>query len=132
MIASYAMARDDETPSEDPDRAAILARRQHFIAIALSSLATTTACRGPGERDTPSGEHPRKGDADASSAAEGSGKASVDPPPSAPSPDPGETSGSETGESETGDAPKAVPRPCLSEARRPTKRAPPQACLLVY
>ena len=45
------MAKDDESKSdrrapkvEDPDRAAILARRQRFIAIALSGLTTGTAC----------------------------------------------------------------------------------------
>ncbi|MCA9637459.1 MAG: hypothetical protein KC420_15640, partial [Myxococcales bacterium] len=32
---------------EDPDRAAILARRQRFIAIALSGLATGSACTKP-------------------------------------------------------------------------------------
>lgn len=34
---------NDEDP-DDPDRAAILARRRRFIALALSGLATTTAC----------------------------------------------------------------------------------------
>lgn len=34
---------------DDPDRAAILARRQRFIALALSGLATTTACEKPKE-----------------------------------------------------------------------------------
>jgi hypothetical protein len=34
--------------SDDPDRAAILARRQRFIALALSGLATT-ACEKPKE-----------------------------------------------------------------------------------
>lgn len=35
-------------PSDDEsDRAAILARRQRFIAIALSGLASTTACTAP-------------------------------------------------------------------------------------
>jgi hypothetical protein len=45
------MAKDDESKKdrrapkvEDPDRAAILARRQRFIAIALSGLTTGTAC----------------------------------------------------------------------------------------
>ncbi len=35
--------------SEDPDRAAILARRQRFIALALSGLTTTAACEKPKE-----------------------------------------------------------------------------------
>jgi hypothetical protein len=32
---------------DDPDRAAILARRQRFIALALSGLASATACEKP-------------------------------------------------------------------------------------
>jgi hypothetical protein len=39
------MHDDDEgKPTPDSDRAAILARRRQFIALALSGLATTTAC----------------------------------------------------------------------------------------
>jgi hypothetical protein len=34
----------DDEPESDPDRAAILARRQRFIALALTGLATA-ACR---------------------------------------------------------------------------------------
>lgn len=34
----------DELRDEDPDRAAILARRRRFIAIALSSLASGAGC----------------------------------------------------------------------------------------
>ncbi|MBC8070642.1 MAG: hypothetical protein IAG13_20090, partial [Deltaproteobacteria bacterium] len=34
-------------PATDPDRAAILARRQRFIAIALSGLASGSACSKP-------------------------------------------------------------------------------------
>jgi len=46
--------RDPADPSaaaqgDDPDRAAILARRQRFIALALSGLASTTACEKPKE-----------------------------------------------------------------------------------
>ena len=37
----------DEEPAADPDRAAILARRQRFIALALSGLAGTAACDKP-------------------------------------------------------------------------------------
>lgn len=40
--------RDDDLPpdpdDEDPDRAAILARRKRFIAIALSGLASGASC----------------------------------------------------------------------------------------
>ena len=39
------MRDDDEgKPTQDSDRAAILARRKHFIALALSGLTTTVAC----------------------------------------------------------------------------------------
>ena len=38
------MHDDDGKPTQDSDRAAILARRRQFIALALSGLATTTAC----------------------------------------------------------------------------------------
>ena len=40
------MSADDpkDRDAEDLDRAAILARRQRFIALALSGLATTGAC----------------------------------------------------------------------------------------
>jgi hypothetical protein len=41
------MSGDDlppNAPPDDPDRAAILARRQRFLAIALSGLASGIAC----------------------------------------------------------------------------------------
>jgi hypothetical protein len=39
------MRDDDEgKPTQDSDRAAILARRKHFIALALSGLTTAAAC----------------------------------------------------------------------------------------
>jgi hypothetical protein len=37
-------SRRDDEPQSEPDRAAILARRQRFIALALSSLASAAAC----------------------------------------------------------------------------------------
>ncbi len=37
----------DDARDEDPDRAAILARRKRFIAIALSSLTSGAACAQP-------------------------------------------------------------------------------------
>lgn len=42
---------DDDEP-DDSDRVAILARRQRFIALALSGLATAGACT-PTEREEP-------------------------------------------------------------------------------
>jgi enoyl-CoA hydratase/carnithine racemase len=38
---------DDDAQTEDPDRAAILARRKRFIAIALSGLASGVGCAEP-------------------------------------------------------------------------------------
>jgi hypothetical protein len=94
---------DDDT--EDLDRAAILARRQHFIALALSGLATTSACTKAGE--------PSKDGKPTPSAATTRGTQPVER----------RESTSETG-GETGEGtPQAAPRPCLSEVRLP-KQAP--------
>jgi hypothetical protein len=38
------MRDEDDKPTPDSDRAAILARRKQFIALALSGLTTTAAC----------------------------------------------------------------------------------------
>ncbi|MFV8755974.1 hypothetical protein ACNOYE_35935 [Nannocystaceae bacterium ST9] len=132
------MSDDDKPRTEDPDRAAILARRQHFIALALTGLATT-ACASTNDDGSNKGEDAGKG-----------------PRPEAP-PEPclkvmpadetgtssttttaegGETGGGETGgetsggetEGETG----APPQPCLKVAPPPEpclKKAPPQPCL---
>jgi hypothetical protein len=51
------MHDDDGKPKPDSDRAAILARRKQFIALALSGLATTTACTD-GDA-TPDGKRPQ-------------------------------------------------------------------------
>lgn len=59
------MSDDESKRPEDPDRAAILARRQHFIAIALSGLATTTACASTGENGTGTKEAEKKGQSEA-------------------------------------------------------------------
>jgi hypothetical protein len=40
---------DDAKPTPDSDRAAILARRKQFIALALSGLTSTAACTDGGE-----------------------------------------------------------------------------------
>ncbi len=93
-----AMADDD---TEDLDRAAILARRQHFIALALSGLATTSACTKAGG--------PTKDGKPTPSAATSRGTQPVERRESA-----SETAG-ETGEG----TPEVAPRPCLSEVRRP-------------
>lgn len=47
------MADEDDKPEVDPDRAAILARRQRFIALALSGLSTTACTPGDNESKSP-------------------------------------------------------------------------------
>lgn len=121
---------DDAKPrTEDPDRAAILARRQHFIALALTGLATT-ACASTGSEGGSTGEE-----------AGNRPRARPEAPPQpclniAPAPSGetsggetsdgetggGETSGGETGGGETGES--APPQPCL-------KIAAPEVCLKI-
>ncbi len=45
------MRDDDDKPSPDSDRAAILARRKQFVALALSGLATTACTTGTDKAD---------------------------------------------------------------------------------
>lgn len=111
---------DDETRDQgDPDRAAILARRQRFIALALSGLATT-ACEKP--KDAP--DAPKSGDA----AHEGKDDEGASPQACLKVAPPEELEGGSTGK----------PMPCL-EVMPPTldptdstdDGAPPQACLKI-
>lgn len=114
--------RDPADPAaaqtDDPDRAAILARRQRFIAIALSGLASTTACEKP--KEDPSA--PKDGKA----AQEG--KDDKGAPPQAclkvapPEPEGGDSTGK--------------PMPCLDVAvpepePEPIDDGSPQACLKI-
>ncbi len=142
---------DEESRPVDPDRAAILARRQHFIALALSGLATTAACTSTADKGEPS---------TGTKAQQDSGKEAPPQPCLNVQPvDPDSTSGSqaqphpclkiireedrdepaggttsetggETG-GETGDEP--TPRPCLSKAPPKVclKKAAPKPCLEV-
>lgn len=105
------MADDDRSPDadDDPDRAAILARRQRFVAIALSGLAATAseACRpqphpclnvvGPEE---PQPDAPQDG--------------SETPPAEPPAETPVEEAPTETSAAE---GPEANPTPCLNVVR---------------
>lgn len=131
------MAHDDRDDPETPqsDRAAILARRQQFIALALTGLATT-AC-------TPK-QKPEEDDK-----AEGDTQATPEPKPKPPKPEPclkvadpttddgaelpeaDETAGDtdEGAEDEQADGadeaepkPEPKPRPCLRKAK-------PRPCL---
>jgi hypothetical protein len=110
----------------DPDRAAILARRRRFIALALSGMATGACKHQPPQ---PCLNVARPEDEYGPEAGE----------PDAPGPfveDPGvpvesETNGSETGEpDETGEAkeppPESNPQPCLR------LRVTPRPCLDVH
>ncbi|MEZ4438951.1 MAG: hypothetical protein R3B72_07670 [Polyangiaceae bacterium] len=133
--------RDPEVPTpptpEDPARAAILARRRRFVAVALTTagVATTSACDqprtclnvapvqqggappmpclAPVEPDEPDAGAPDAGSADDSDAGS----------PDAGSPDAGAT-GSTTGDPDAG-PPPAPPRPCLKPV------LPPRACLKI-
>jgi hypothetical protein len=126
----------------DPDRAAILARRQRFIALALSGLSTAACTPGSEKSTNPKGDTkgevappnaclkvaaPREDEGDDSAAPHPCLSMPLQPDPQPQvclkmaAPPPAET-GDETGdESETGPAPqpclsKPVPRPCLKEA----------------
>ena len=117
------MSGDDREP-EDPDRAAILARRRRFVALAISGLATT-GCKQPGPEPCLSIQVP---DPEPTEPVE-----PVEPEPFIEDPcvplESGETGGDESG-GETGEAlpptppevclkvsPKPKPRPCLNVAR---------------
>jgi hypothetical protein len=119
----------------DPDRAAILARRRRFIALAISGLAAT-GCKGPGPQACLSIEQPPDPD-DPQPEPESGMTGPIVEDPGAPL-ESGETGGEDTGE--TGEvleetrpetclliAPDPQPRPCLRK-RRPN----PQPCLMVY
>jgi outer membrane protein OmpA-like peptidoglycan-associated protein len=88
---------DDET-REDPDRAAILARRQRFIALALGMVGAAACHRRPPQVclsaiPEPPQEEPHDGDEE------------VEPPPAEPEPPPPEP---------------ARPQPCLNIVLAPT------------
>ena len=130
---------DDGKPTPDSDRAAILARRKQFIALALSGLAGTacTDADEPKRKPTP---------AERESSAQPCLSVEVTPPPEEPYVPPpasetGQAPTGETGESpagetgETGEAeveqppppkpkPEGKPRPCL-------RKAAPSPCLKV-
>ncbi len=101
------MTKDDHRapkPPPDPDRAAILARRQHFIALALTGLASTACTAGEG------GGQGTKGDS----------KGQVTPQPCLKD----GTRNEQEGES----GPEQPPQPCLSIA---PPEPPPQVCLKI-
>jgi hypothetical protein len=108
----------------DPDRAAILARRRRFIALAISGLSTG-GCKHEPPRPCLSIAVPNE-DADA-----GVGEDEDAGEPSGAGPfveDPGAPVEGETGEASepNGPGPETTPHPCLK------MRPPPQPCLMVY
>jgi hypothetical protein len=135
--------RDDDEPTPDSDRAAILARRKQFIAFALSGLATT-ACTGSGEPEPKQTPPERESSAQPCLAVEILPPEQQNVPPQpcleiikqppperetgeAPVGETGEPQAGETGEPEVEEPPptpppKDKPRPCL-------RKAPPSPCL---
>lgn len=133
------------TSDHDPDRAAILARRQRFIALALSGLATA-ACDKPASGPAKPADSSQPGD-------------HADPQPclKVAAPDPPQADGSTTavpqpclevsiepqggssgggdssGGKDDGAGDDATPQPCLNVVAPPTdpKPTPPQPCLKV-
>jgi len=98
-------------PDDDPDRAAILARRKHFLAIALSGLASGSACAPQaclkvGAVQVPEDPH----NSNATPAESPSSPPAAIPdevtPPAEPSPEPTPPQYVPTG-------PRSEPRPCL-------------------
>jgi hypothetical protein len=125
----------DEQGTDDPDRAAILARRRRFIALAISGLAVS-GCKKPGPDvclrvASPNAEEGSSPEPEPDSAVTGP----IVEDPGAPL-ETGETGGEEAGETGAAleETPPEVclrvvdpqPRPCLK------KRPNPQPCLMVY
>lgn len=102
----------DDAPEHDPDRAAILARRQRFIALALSGLAGSAACDACQPQPCLNIAQPQDegGDAKTGDAKTGDAK----------------TTDAKTTDAKTGDA-KTTPQPCLHGGPPPK----PQPCLEV-
>jgi hypothetical protein len=123
----------DDLGDEDPDRAAILARRRRFIAVALSGLAVGAGCPQPCLSMSP----PQ--DADKPQPDEPAGKPEAClkvAPPAEPNPTPVEPVPPPT---------EPTPQPCLKVAAPPTEPEPapclrvappkepaPQSCLKVH
>jgi len=119
---SEAVSDDADEPSDDPDRAAILARRRRFIALALSGLAGTAACDRDG-RPTSQPQPCLK------TAAPTDTPGPTDATPTDTTP----TNTTPTDTTPTDTTPEPPPQPCLEVATpQPCLEvAPPQACLKV-
>jgi hypothetical protein len=135
------VAGEDEP--EDPDRAAILARRRRFIALAISGLATSGCKRSAPEpclsiaapEDDGGLAEEEEGEALEPGEEGGGANGPFVEEPGAPL-ETGETGGSEDtgGEAELED-PQPRPEVCLKVKPKPRpclkKRPPPQPCLMV-
>lgn len=122
----------DDPDQPDLDRAAILARRRRFIALAISGLATTGCKRSGPEVCLSVMPTPESGAEPESEQPEEPGPFVEDPGVPLES---GETGGDESGE--TGAAlEQTPPEVCLKIAPTPRpclkKRPPPQPCLMVF
>jgi hypothetical protein len=107
----------DEHDTDDPDRAAILARRRRFVALAISGLAATS-CKGYGPQACLSIEVPQEPDPEAEPESDSAGPVVEDPGVPVES---GETGGEEPGES--GEAIESTPpQVCLKVAPQPCLR----------
>jgi hypothetical protein len=123
------MAEHDDD-SLDPDRAAILARRRHFVALALSGLATTACTDGkpegsevrpPSTEPSPVERAGTEPGSEPGSVTEGeTDSEALHPPPQAclkmAMPEPGETGEDQQAPPEPPPKPDPKPRPCLKKA----------------
>lgn len=133
--------RDDDQgkPTQDSDRAAILARRKQFIALALSGLTTTAACTdgtgGDGKTPTQkadSNDEPRN-DPPVEQPPQVCLSVAIEPQPEDNPPVP-ETDPPvpETDPESPGDRPQIPPNVCLKIVRPPEEPPPetaPRPCL---
>ena len=122
----------DDSEQPDLDRAAILARRRRFIALAISGLAST-GCKPSGPEVCLSIQAP---DSEGGGEPQTPGTGPIVEDPGAPL-ETGETGGDESGETgETGEAlEQTPPEVCLKVAPTPRpclKKAAPQPCLMVF
>jgi hypothetical protein len=107
-------------PAPDSDRAAILARRKQFIALALSGLTTTAAC----DKEAPSkGGKSSAGEQADTSKPQPCLTAQPEPPPPEPPPQP---CLKVPPQPEPPPEPEIPPQPCLSFPVEPAPEPEPQ------
>lgn len=115
------MLMADDAPEHDPDRAAILARRQRFIALALSGLAGAAACDACEPKPCLNVATPQEDGGDAKTGDAKTGDAKTGD---------AKTGDAKTGDTKTDGTPTAEPRVCLSMAPiEPDPKPTLQPCL---